>query len=257
MTIVAWEAMYGGNDNCHIFYRNNELAGYAAIQHMMMLVGRNGYFGNKLSAAVLGFGASARGAISSLKSLGIENITVYSRRPSYLINGPIQSVDYQCIKTFNDECYLSEDNVYLKASEILSTYDVIVNCVLQDPLNPLVFITQDDIEFFDRQTEIIDISCDKGMGFEFAVPTTFERPIIKPSDLINYYSVDHTPTLYWDSASYEISKAVLAFIGLFLDNNWVNNDTLKNATEIFNGKILNKKILAFQSRNKSYPHDYI
>ncbi|MEX3019855.1 hypothetical protein AB4K05_09695 [Kluyvera sp. STS39-E] len=256
MTIVAWEAMYGGNDNCHIFYRNNELAGYAAIQHMMMLVGRNGYFGNKLKAAVLGFGASARGAISSLKSLGIDDVTVYSKRPSYLISAPIQNIDYQNLKIIDGECYLSKDNAYLESAIVLSTYDVIVNCVLQDPINPLVFMNQNDLSNINKQLDIVDISCDKGMGFEFAVPTTFESPLIKPTSFVNYYSVDHTPNLYWNSASYEISKSVIDFIALFSTNDWLKNDTLKNATEILMGDILNKKILTFQSRQSSYPYHY-
>lgn len=256
MTIIAWEAMYGGNDNCHVFYRNNELAGYAAIQHMMMLVGRNGHFGGTLKAAVLGFGASARGAISSLKSLGIDNITVYSKRPSYLINGPIQSVNYKRIKTSNNQCFLEDDTGFNNPAGVLTSYDIIANCILQDPTHPITFIQENELNSFKKQLDIVDISCDQNMGFFFAKPTTFETPILKPSQYINYYSIDHTPTLYWDSASFEISKSIIDYLPFLINDNWNENKTLNNACEIKNGIILNKKIIEFQNRKNEFPYNY-
>jgi len=148
MTIVAWEAMYGGLDKTHIFYRNNELAGYAAVQHMMMLTGKTGYFGRKLKAAVLGFGATARGAINCLKSLGIVDITVYSQRPSFLINAPIESISYKQLRKIDGSTLLESEKYqqFSKAAEVLSEYDVVVNCVLQNPIDPVMFIEENDIK---------------------------------------------------------------------------------------------------------------
>lgn len=258
MTIVAWEAMYSGNDNTHIFYRNNELAGYAAIQHMMMLTGKNGYFGRHLKAAVLGFGATGRGAVNSLKSLGVKDITIYSRRPSYLINAPIESVDYKQMLVKDDGgILLQKDADFLPPQDILAQCDIIVNCVLQDPNSPLMFITESNINAFKKIVDIIDISCDKGMGFHFAKPTTFDNPMFHVSghDNIRYYCVDHTPTIYWDSASYEITKSLLSYLPLFTDDSWRDNKVLAKAVEINNGDIVNKKIKTFQNRKDVYPHE--
>ncbi|MCD9493512.1 N(5)-(carboxyethyl)ornithine synthase [Photobacterium carnosum] len=257
MTLVAWEAMFGGKDNTHIFYRNNELAGYAAVQHMMMLTGLNGYFGKKLKAAVLGFGATARGAINSLKSLGFNDITVYSKRDSYLINAPVESVNYKKILIDNNKVFFENNDIFQHPSDVLSDYDIIVNCVQQDPVNPLMFIDDNDILAINKKTAIIDISCDEGMSFSFAKPTTFDSPIIKVNNNITYYCVDHTPSLYWDSASYEITKSILDFIPLFINDDWLDNDILKNALEIKDGKIVNKKIIEFQNRDSNYPYEII
>jgi len=260
MTIVAWEAMYSGNDNTHIFYRNNELAGYAAIQHMMMLTGKNGYFGRSLKAAVLGFGATGRGAVNSLKSLGVKDITIYSRRPSYLINAPIESVDYkQMIINDDDEILLQKDTTFLPTKEVLSECDVIVNCVLQNPNSPLMFITEKNIDAFDKIVDIIDISCDRGMGFHFARPTSFDEPMftVPGHDNIRYYCVDHTPTIYWDSASYEITKSLLHYLPLFINDSWRGDKVLANAVEIEKGVIANEKIKTFQNRQDAYPHELI
>lgn len=257
MTLIAWEAMYGGSDRTHIFYRNNELAGYAAVQHMMMLTGQNGYFGKKLKAAVLGFGATARGAINSLKSLGFNDITVYTKRDSYLINAPVESVNYEKILIDNQNTLLGKNGDFSNAASVLCDYDIIVNCVLQDPLKPLMFVEQNELSLFHKKTAIIDISCDEGMGFFFAEPTTFEKPTLIIGNNITYYCVDHTPTLYWDSASYEITKSIIDFIPLFLDDSWKNNKTLSDATEIEDGIIKNRKIIDFQHRSNAYPYTII
>ncbi|MBS3798481.1 N(5)-(carboxyethyl)ornithine synthase [Pseudoalteromonas sp. BDTF-M6] len=256
MTLIAWEAMYGGADNTHIFYKNNELAGYAAVQHMMMLTGKTGCFGRPLKAAVLGFGATARGAINSLKSLGIVDITVYSQRAEFLLNAPIESIKYKRMKRVEGSTLLESAKYrdFSLAAEVLSQYDIVVNCVLQDPTNPIMFIDKGQIDFINKQMDIIDISCDKGMGFYFARPTCFDFPKFKHGEYINYYSVDHTPTLYWDSASFEVTKSIIDFIEHFVDGSWMNNPILMKATEIKNGIVLNDKIIKFQNRDKTPPY---
>ena len=249
MTLIAWEAMYGGNDKTHIFNRNNELAGYAAVQHMLMLQGINGYFGKKLKAAVLGFGATARGAINSLKSLGINEITTFSNRPQFLIKSPIESIDYKRIFTENRVVYLESNSQEKKEPiDVLKNYDIIINCVLQNPTSPIIFIKNNDIDKITKKTTIIDISCDKNMGFEFASPTYFDEPFINISENIKYYSIDNTPSIYWDSASYEITKSLIPFLELFISNLWEKDPIIKNAIEIQNGIIKNKKIIEFQKR---------
>lgn len=256
MTIVAWEAMYGGSDRTHVFYRNNELAGYAAVQHMMMLTGKTGYFGRRLKAAVLGFGATARGAINCLKSLGIVDITVYSQRPSHLLNAPIESITYKQMLRQEGKTFL-EGNDYQKfvaPVEVLRDYDVVVNCILQDPVNPVMYIEEQDMPSINKQMDIIDISCDRGMGFYFAKPTTFDEPSFKVGPYINYYCVDHTPTLYWDSASYEITRSIMMYLPKFVDGSWKNDSVLSSAVEIENGLITNKKIIDFQKRSSEYPY---
>lgn len=255
MTLISWESMYGGNDNTHVFNRNNELAGYAAVQHMLMLQGINGYFGKKLKAAVLGFGATGRGSINSLKSLGINDITVFSNRPTFLIKSPIESIDYRKITHNNNDVYLEDDKKNIvEPIEVLNKFDIIINCILQNPISPITFIHNKEINKIDKRTIIIDISCDKGMGFEFARPTNFSKPFISINENINYYCIDNTPSIYWESASYEITKSLTPFLELFINNSWKDDIIIKNAIEIENGIIKNKKIIDFQKRNKDYPY---
>lgn len=93
------------------------------------------------------------------------------------------------------------------------------------------------------------------MGFYFAKPTTFKKPIIS-IDKIDYYAVDHTPSYFWESASRSISAALIVHLPSVISGrkNWDKNKTIKNAINIDNGNIVKDTILRFQNRDKNYPH---
>jgi len=94
------------------------------------------------------------------------------------------------------------------------------------------------------------------MGFAFARPTSFEDPIYQVGDGITYYSVDHTPTYLWNAASREISKVLLAYLGVVAagESAWEADLTISRAIEIRRGVIENLNILRFQRRHPEYPH---
>ena len=106
-----------------------------------------------------------------------------------------------------------------------------------------------------RGALIVDISCDEGMGFWCARPTSFKDPIFEV-DGKYYYSVDHSPSYYWNSASVEISEALLPFLPVVMKGPeaWAKNETIFKAIEIGEGVIQNQNILSFQKRAKKYPH---
>ncbi len=135
--------------------------------------------------------------------------------------------------------------------DILTHADILVNGTLQTPLAPVTFIREADVQAFERECLIIDISCDRGMGFQFAQPTSFAEPLFQVGRLL-YYSVDHTPSLLWDSASWEISRALLPYLGDFLERR--ENPVLDAAVDVKEGRIVNRDILSFQHRETAYPY---
>jgi len=139
--------------------------------------------------------------------------------------------------------------------EELTQADIIVNAVLQDTDNPLMYIKEGETDVLKPGCLIIDISCDLGLGFSFAKPTTFEDPIFKVGD-IHYYAVDHTPSYLWNAASWEISKSLLPYLSVVMagSDRWKKNETVRRAIEIRSGVIQNSKILSFQNRSAEYPH---
>lgn len=255
LTLIAWENMYyqGERDVLHIFSKNNEMAGYCGVQHALQLAGIDGNFGPRRKAIVISFGSVSRGAIYSLAGHGFRDITVYTNRPSFLIANKILGVQYkQIIK--DDKGTL--ETVNLNGEKIplineLATADIIVNGILQNPNDPLIFIDDNDIVKFTKTCLVIDISCSIGMGFSFARPTKFDNPIFKIGN-IKYYAVDHTPTLLWDSASWEISNCILPYLPYIVQQS--DNKVLNDAIDIKDGRILNRDILSYQNRSMVYPY---
>ena len=130
-----------------------------------------------------------------------------------------------------------------------------MNGTFQDPDHPLLFVAEDEISSLKPGCLIIDISCDEGMGFSFARPTSFKEPIIK-FGTVDYYAVDHSPSYLWESASRSISAALIVYLPAVLEGreSWQQNETIRRAINIDAGVIQKSIILSFQKRQKSYPH---
>ncbi|NCB52831.1 MAG: alanine dehydrogenase [Clostridia bacterium] len=255
LTLIAWENMYyqGERDVLHIFSKNNEMAGYCGVQHALQLTGTDGSFGPRRRVIVIGFGSVSRGAIYSLTGHGFNDITVYTHRPSSLIANKLLGVQYKQIKKGAGGALetVSPGEGATPFIEELASADIIVNGVLQNPNDPLIFIDDHDIAKFNRPCLVIDISCSAGMGFSFAHPTTISDPIFKIGK-IRYYAVDHTPTLLWDSATWEISDSLLPYLPYVVRRE--DNKVLSDAIDIKAGKILNRDILSYQNRSVVYPY---
>jgi alanine dehydrogenase len=263
LTLVAFEAMNhwqsDGGFGLHVFHKNNELAGYCSVLHAMQCIGVTGIYGNRLRAAVLGFGATARGAVTALNSHGVDDVRVLTNRDVAAVGSPIHST--QIIQMgpdpdAPDQIWADAPDGMVPVADLLADNDIVVNCVLQDPDAPLVFVTEKDLAAFTAGSLIVDVSCDVGMGFSWAQPTSFTEPVIKLANGIHYYAVDHSPSYLWDSATWEISEALLPHIDALLAGpaTWDKTPTIARAIEIRDGVVLNPGILSFQHRADAYPY---
>ncbi|MEJ7755220.1 MAG: hypothetical protein WKF83_01800 [Nocardioidaceae bacterium] len=138
----------------------------------------------------------------------------------------------------------------------LAEHDIIVNCVLQDTNAPLTFLIEDDLVALEPGSLIVDVSCDEGMGFSWARPTSFDDPAFVIGDNVLYYGVDHSPSYLWNSATWEVSEALLPYLRSVLTGpaGWDAEEVIARAIEIREGVIQNRDILAFQRRSQDYPH---
>jgi len=269
MTFIAWEAMNEWRQDgaggplrwaLHTFNRNNELAGYGSVHHAMGLLGITGHFGPKRRAAVIGFGATGRGAVLALRAMGVLDVTVYTKREITQVADQIHAVEYRRI-THRAEDGLStyvaaEDGREIPFGDELAGYDIIVNCELQDTDAPAIYVFNHETVKLKRNALLVDVSCDEGMGFEFAKPTSFKDPMFRVGDRVNYYAVDHSPSHFWNAATYEISRALTPYLPVVMAGAeaWEADDTIRQAIEIREGRIVNPKILSFQNREEDYPH---
>ena len=262
LTLIAWEVMnhWSGDGNflLHVFHKNNELAGYCSVLHAMEIGGLTGNYGRRLSAAVIGFGATARGAVTALSAHGIHDVDIFTQRGVAAVSAPIHSAR---IVHFDPAASPAEsrafvDEAWVPMPALLAEHDVIVNCVLQNPNSPMTFLTNDDLPTLASGTLVVDVSCDEGMGFEWAKPTSFDEPTFTVGNGVTYYAVDHSPSYLWNSATWEISQALLPYVPKVLagPESWDADETLRRAIEIRDGVIQNPDILAFQKRAAEYPH---
>ncbi|MGI8524183.1 MAG: N(5)-(carboxyethyl)ornithine synthase [Nocardioides sp.] len=262
LTLIAFEAMnHWTRDQAvglHVFHKNNELAGYCSVFHALQLTGSTGDYGRRLTAVVIGFGATARGAVTALSAQGIHEVSVLTTRGVAAVASPIHSV--RIVQFDHDPeggpSYAITNQGRVPLAPFLASRDVVVNCTLQDPAAPLVYVHTDELDAFRPGTLIVDVSCDEGMGFEWARPTTFDEPMFDVGDQVHYYGVDHTPSYLWNSATWDISEAIMPFLRPVLEgpDAWEADETLSRAVEIRSGRIRNPAILAFQHRSEEHPY---
>lgn len=150
---------------------------------------------------------------------------------------------------------VEHDGSEVSLLDTISKSDIIINGTFQDPDDPMNFILESEKSHLKPGSLIIDISCDEGMGFYFAKPTTFKNPMIKINKT-DYYAVDHTPSYLWESASRSISAALVVHLPTVIDGRgtWLNNKTISRAVNINAGVIVKPSILSFQNRQVDYPH---
>jgi alanine dehydrogenase len=263
LTLIAFEAMNhwtsSGNFALHVFHVNNELAGYCSVIHALGLVGRTGDYGRRLNAVVIGFGATARGAVTALNAHGIHDVQVLTNREVAAVGSPIHSVRIVQFDHDDDAPFLSHvitDGGRVPLAPFLARADIVVNCTLQDPNAPLTYLTEDDLAAFAPGSLIVDVSCDEGMGFSWARSTSFDEPIIEVGDHVQYYAVDHSPSYLWDSATWEIGEALTPFLEVVMagPDAWRADPTIRRAIEIQDGLVVNPAILTFQNREPLPPY---
>jgi len=264
-TLIAFEDMFvWSNDRQgrHTFYKNNEMAGYCAVKHALQLKGIDGHYGNQRKVIIFGFGAVSRGAIYALKAHGFRDITICIQRQNYEVREEVLDCHYVTIQAgVKDEARMvvvQHDGSKTALSELISKSDIIINGIFQDTQKPTHFINEDESSSLKNDSLIIDVSCDEGMGFFFAKPTTFKKPMFK-YNTVDYYAVDHTPSYLWESATRSISGALIVYLSTVLAgrNSWQKDETIRRAINIDKGVIENKSILSFQNRYENYPHLYI
>ena len=262
-TLIAFEDMYvwgpRGQMGRHTFYKNNEMAGYCAVLHALQLKGIDGHYGNQRKVIIFGFGAVSRGAIYALKAHGFRDITICIQRPDHEVREEVLDCHYIRVMKGGEGkariLVMEHDGTEYPLSDLISRSDIIINGTFQEPDDPFNFVTEEEKSCLKPGCLIIDVSCDEGMGFFFAKPTTFEKPMFKMG-MVDYYAVDHTPNYLWESASRAISAALIVHLPTVMEGraSWRESETIRRAINIDEGVIQNPTILSFQNRQPNYPH---
>lgn len=212
ITAIAWEDMQ--HKGRHVFWRNNELAGEAAIMHAFTLYGKLPY---DCKVAIIGRGNTSRGAYRILASLGAD-IEVYDKRTQKLLR------------------------------EEVGKYDVVVNCVMWDTTRTDHILYKSDLQRMKKNAMIIDVSCDLSGAIESTIPTSIEDPVYMDEDIL-HYAVDHTPSMIEKTSTKVFGVIVAKYIDNIIDGTYKSIKTLQNAIIVENGVIIDQRINVFQNRS--------
>ncbi len=263
LTLIAYEDMFvwgpSGQIGRHTFYKNNEMAGYCAVLHALRLKGIDGHYGNQRKVVIFSFGAVSRGAIYALKAHGFRDITICIQRPDHEVREEVLDCHYVRLREGGEGearmIVIEHDGSEQALSALIGEADIIVNGLLQEPSHPIMFVTEAEKACLKPGSLIIDVSCDEGMGFYFARPTSFKKPMFK-AGTTDYYAVDHTPSYLWESASRSISAALVVHLPTVIDgpDSWQKNETIRRAVNVNKGVVVKPVILSFQNRASDYPH---
>ncbi|SHM66997.1 N(5)-(carboxyethyl)ornithine synthase [Myroides odoratimimus] len=209
LTAYAWEDMF--EDGRHTFWRNNEIAGEAAIMHAYTL---HGLFPYDTKVAIIGRGNIGKGALKILTFMGAD-VTMYDRKTE---------------KLFQKE---------------LDQFDVVVNCILWDTSRTDHIIYKEDLKRMKKGALIIDVSCDRSGGIETCIPTSMDNPTYVVDNVV-HYAVDHTPSIFYKTISKSLSQEVSRTIDMLIEES-VNN-VLQDALIVKEGIVVDQRINAFQNR---------
>ncbi len=209
LTAYAWEKMF--EKGRHIFWFNNELAGEAAVINGFQCYGQLPY---GLEVAVIGNGNTARGACRVLNMLGA-HVMQYNRRQEELLRREI------------------------------SNYDVVVNCILWDVTRTDHVIYREDVKRMKKNAMIIDVSCDRHGGIETCEPTTITNPTYMVDGIL-HYAVDHTPSIFYKTFSYNNSRIIIPFIQELMEGNV--GKVLQDSLIIEEGTVIDPEIIKYQKR---------
>ena len=185
LTLIAWEAMNhwtpDGNFSLHVFHKNNELAGYCSVLHALALIGATGAYGRRLSAAVISFGATARGAVVALFALGVHDVNVLTHRSVPAVAAPIapaRLVHYEHDPSIRAGCSRCSPTATGRSpsSSPNTTSSSIVRC--RTPTHPQMFVTRDELELFTPGSAVRRRLLRRGHGLRVGAPD-----VVRGSDL--------------------------------------------------------------------------
>lgn len=199
----AFEDMY--KENRHIFWENNQIAGYGGVFNALQYTG---FLPKGCNSAVIGRGDTGTGAYRLLSQLGA-NVKMYNRQQE---------------KLFMEE---------------LVNMDIVVIAVRWDTTRLDYLISSIQRVGMKKHAIIIDISDDDDGAIESSISSTIKDPIYY-RDGIMIYSVCNVPSIFYKTATKGMSKALAPYIDDLVTQK--ENTVLTNSIIINQGKIIDQRI---------------
>lgn len=96
-----------------------------------------------------------------------------------------------------------------------------------------------------KNSMIIDVSCDRHGGVETCEPTSIANPTYVVDGIL-HYAVDHTPSFFYKTFSYNNSRVIVPYIEELTMN--APGEVLTDSLIIQEGRIIDREIIDYQGR---------
>ena len=263
LTLIAFEAMNHWNDDgsfgLHVFHKNNELAGYCSVLHALQLAGVTGDYGPKLRAVVIGFGATARGAVTALSAMGVNDVDVLTHRQVAAVASPIHSVRMIHFDSDDSSTRVSHAVTPPRAGAAgrflgRARHHRQLRAAGHRRAPRLPDRGRPDVADVphDRRRRLLR----RGHGVLVGPADDLRRADVRRRHGRHVLRRRPQSSHLWRSATWENSEALLPFIRTVLGGPeaWDAHPTIRRAVEIREGVIQNPAILRFQGRAPAHPH---
>ncbi len=225
----------------------------------MELVGITGDYGRRLSAVVIGFGATARGAVTALKAHGVSDVAVLTTRGVAAVGSPIHSVR---IRQFDHDpgspgvSHVITDRGREPLAAYLAENDIIVNCTLQDTAAPLTYLRTEDLAGFRMGSS--SSTCRATRAWASPGPCR-RRSTSRCSPSATASTTTRSTTVRRTSGTPRRGRTARPSCRSWrrcsaARRRGTANETISRAIEIREGRVCNPAILAFQGRAAEHPY---
>ena len=123
-----------------------------------------------------------------------------------------------------------------------------INCILWDVNRTDHIVFREDLKRMKKNAMIIDVSCDRHGGIETCIPTSIENPTYVVDGVL-HYAVDHTPSLFYKTFSFQNSEIITPYIEQLMQD--MPGKTLQDCLLSKDGVIIDQEIISFQKRRCS------
>jgi len=184
---------------------------------------------------IIGSGTVAKNAAKVAAGMGAD-VVIMGRNPSSM--AALEELMPANVSTLYSNRYNIE--------KILPTVDIVIGAVYVAGEKAQHLITREMLSLCKKGAVLVDVAIDQGGSTEVSKATYHDHPTYVV-DGIFHYAVDHTPTLFYKSATESISKALWPFIDDLVMGK--HNPILEQATIIRNAKIIDERITRYQNRS--------
>ena len=141
-------------------------------------------------------------------------------------------------------------------AEVLAEHDIVVNCILQDTDEPLMFVMNEDLGASGPGRCSSTSPATRAWASSGRARRRSPTRCSRSATGLHYYAVDHSPSFLWNSATWENSEALLEYLPIVMagPDAWDADETIRRAIEIREGMVQNPRILSFQGRAATYPY---